>query len=185
MSLDYSKLAKEVELKDGTRVLLRPEVPSDLEMVWEMHSTLSRKSLRFLPAPFTREKVEGWLRNLNYEHILPVLVVLKVGGRERVVGASTLMFFQDEANRHKAEFGITVHDDYQNLGLGTIMTEEMINIARRKGLKKVCLSVVSENRRAIKVYERCGLKVEGLMVKEHYNVHTGEYGDDYRMALLL
>lgn len=78
-----------------------------------------------------------------------------------------------------------MHDDYQNLGLGTTMTRHLIEIARAKGLKKISLTVVTENRRAIRVYEKCGFKVEGRLEKDHYNYVTGDYGDDYIMALLL
>lgn len=34
------KWTKEVQLKDGTKVLLMPEVKKDLEMLWEIYSTL-------------------------------------------------------------------------------------------------------------------------------------------------
>lgn len=78
-----------------------------------------------------------------------------------------------------------MHDDYQNRGLGTSMTKHMIEIARSKALKKIYLTVVTENRRAIRVYETCGFKIEGKLEKDHYNYMTGEYGDDYIMALLL
>lgn len=50
---------KRVRLKDGISVLLRPELSTDLEMLWEMFSTLSDESLRFLPKPFPRERVES------------------------------------------------------------------------------------------------------------------------------
>jgi hypothetical protein len=47
---------REVTLRDGAKVLLRPEVASGLEMVWEMQSTLSRESRRFLASGFTRDQ---------------------------------------------------------------------------------------------------------------------------------
>jgi len=180
-----SRWIKKVKLKDGRMILLRPEVASDLEMLWEMYSTLSEESLRFLPAPFTRDLVEGWVRNLNFDYVLPILAICEVDGKERIVGAATLQFFHDNVNKHKAEFGIAIHDDFQNLGLGTLLTLDMVEIARRKGLKKVCLNVVLGNNRAMKVYERCGFKVEGLMLMNHFNVHTNAYGNDYSMAILL
>ncbi len=177
---------KRLELRGGREVLLRPETAPDLEMIWEMYSTLSEESLRHLPIPFTRERVESWIESLDYDRVLPILAVVKEDDEtERVVAGATLSFSPIQAFRHKAEFGITVHDDYQNLGLGTAMTRHMIEIARVKGLKKISLTVVTENCRAIRVYEKCGFKVEGRLEKDHYNYVTGDYGDDYIMALLL
>ena len=40
-----------VTLKDGTVVTLRPEEAGDLELTWEMFSTLSEGTLEFLLQP--------------------------------------------------------------------------------------------------------------------------------------
>jgi len=176
---------KEVTLRDGTMVLLRLEVASDIEMVWGMDSTLSRESLRFLPSGFTREMVEGWLKNIDYEAILPIVAVVDEPQGERIVGSATLTFSKHPVFRHRAEFGINVHDDYQNRGLGTLLTKHIIEIARVKGIRKIMLMVVTENERAIRVYRNCGFEVEGRLRMEHYHTLTGEYGDDYRMAIIL
>jgi N-acetylglutamate synthase-like GNAT family acetyltransferase len=49
----------------------------------------------------------------------------------------SLSFHSLEAIRHKAELGVTVHDDYQSQGLGTTMIKHLLEIAQQKGLKKV------------------------------------------------
>ena len=113
------------------------------------------------------------------------MAIVEEGLEERIVATAALAFSQTEAFKHKAEFGITVHDDYQDRGLGTAMTKHMIEIARSRGLKKISLTVVTENSRAIRVYEKCGFRIEGRLEKDHYNYVTGEYGDDYVMALFL
>lgn len=174
---------KSVVLRAGLRVFLRPELSNDTEMLWDMFSTLSKASLDNLVEPFTRERVEGWTSNINYHRALPILALVKAGNKEKVVGSATLSFHLTEANRHKAELGITVHDDYQNLGLGTIMINHLLDIARKKGLKKVYLLVNADNSRAIHVYEKCGFKIEARLEKEHSR--EGRLEDDYRMAIFL
>lgn len=60
--------------------------------------------------------------------------------KRRIVASVTLQFFLNfPAFKHKANFGITVHDDYQNKGLGTSLTRHMLEIAKRMGLRKVSL----------------------------------------------
>lgn len=68
---------KRVKLKDRRVVLLRPELETDLEMLWEMYSTLSKETLRFLSIPITRERVESWIESLDYDRVLPILAVVK------------------------------------------------------------------------------------------------------------
>jgi len=177
--------AKKITLKDGTVVTLRPEGQGDLEPVWMMFSTLSDGSLQFLPIRFSRERVEGWFKEINYEKTLPILGTVKDDAGERVVAASSLTFSPMEHNRHIASFGITVHDDYQGRGLGKKLTEHMIEIARAKGLKKVTLEVVAHNQRAINLYLQHGFNIEGSHEMGHWNYILKRYGDDHTMGLIL
>ena len=174
---------KEITLKNGTLVLLRPEMPTDTEMLWEMFSTLSKASLDNLVEPFTRGRIEGWTSCIDYGKNLPILAMVKEKKGKRVVGTASLSFYSSEANKHKSELGITVHDDYQNLGLGTIMIGHLLDIARKKDLKKVFLLVNTINSRAIHVYEKCGFKIEAKLEKE-YSLR-GKLRDDYRMTIFL
>lgn len=172
---------KEVLLEDGTRAFLRPELLTDTEMLWEMFSTLSKASLDNLVEPFTRERIEGWTSNIDYSKNLPILALVEE--KKRVIGSASLSFYSSEANRHKAELGITIHDDYQGLGLGTVMISHLLGIASKKGLRKVFLLVNTTSSRAIHVYQKCGFKIEARLEKEHSL--EGELRDDYRMAIFL
>ena len=86
-----------------------------------------------------------------------------------------------ELYSHRAEFGITVHDDYQNMGLGTTLSRYMLEIACERGIKKVDLMVVAHNERAIRVYEKLGFVKEGHFKMNHFNHVLNEY----KMGLLL
>lgn len=174
---------KEIILKNGVRVLLRPELAIDTEMLWEMFSTLSKASLENLVLPFNRERIEGWTSNIDYDKVLPILALIKEGKRQRVVGSASLHFRSAAVLKHKAELGITVHDDYQNMGLGTAMINHLLGIAREKELKKVYLLVNTENARAIHLYEKCGFKTEARLRMEYY--YNGRFRDEYRMAVFL
>jgi len=180
----YSKeWEKEIVLKNGVHVFLRPELATDTEMLWTMFSTLSKASLENLVLPFTRERIEGWTSNLDYGKVLPILALIREGTGQRIVGSASLHFRSDAALKHRAELGITVHDDYQDKGLGTAMINHLLEIAHKKGLKKLFLRVNTENARAIHVYEKCGFEIEARLRMERYQ--NGRFGDEYRMAIFL
>ena len=178
-----SRWTKNAVLKSGVEVFLRPEWSDDTEMLWEMFSTLSKESLEYLIHPFTRERIEGWTGNINYSKHLPMLALIQESDKERIIGTASLSFHSRESVRHKAELGVTVHDDYQNQGLGTIMVRHLLEIAEEKRLKKIFLRVGTKNRRAIHVYEKCGFRIEAKLEKEDYV--EGHFKDDYRMAFFL
>ena len=179
-------MEKFVTLRDDTEVLFRPSTSQDFEMVWDMFSTLSEESLRFLPHPFIKEEIEYMFHNINYEELLPIVAVVEeTGSRLRIVAVATLGFQQGVARRHRAEFDIVVHDDYQGRGLGTMLTQYMIDLARERGLSKVYLKTSTQNLGAIHVYEKLGFRIEGRLVMEHYHHLRQEFGDDFRMAVFL
>ena len=177
--------SKEVTLNDGTKVTLVPEVELLLEPTWEMFSSLSDETIEFLPIPFTRERVEGWFNDIDFKKNLPILGIVEQNDSIRVIASANLSFFDMKLYKHRAVFGVTVHDDYQDKGLGTILTQYMIDIARSKGLKKVDLMVVAHNARAIRVYEKLGFEVEGHIRMNHYNHILDEYCDENMMGLVL
>lgn len=178
-----SDWTKKLVLESGIKVFLRPEHFNDTEMLWDMFSTLSKESLRFLVHQFTKERIENWTKYIDYEKSLPILALIQEEDRERVIGSASLHFHSLEAVKHKAELGITVHDDYQNRGLGKQMIEHLLEIAHLKGLKKIYLRVDTENIRAIHVYEKCGFKIEAKLEKEDFV--NGQFRDDYQMAIFL
>ena len=169
--------------KNGKKVDFRPNQSGDTEMLWKMFSRLSEKSLSNLAPPFTRKRIESWTSNINYDEVLTIVAVIKEKIEQRIVGSASLKFNPQETSKHKAEFSITVHDDYQNMGLGTAMLKHMLNIARKKKLRKVWLLVSTDNDRAIHVYKKAGFEIEAKLCKERFI--KGKYRDEYRMALLL
>lgn len=169
--------------KNGKKIVFRPEKSSDTEMLWAMFSTLSDESLSYLIPPFNRERIESWTKNIDYEKGLAIVAVIKEKNKERIIASASLQFNPQEALQHKAELGITVHDNYQNLGIGTVLLNHMLNIARKKQLRKISLIVDIDNTRAIHLYTKTGFTIEGKLRQDIYI--KGDYKDTYKMAILL
>ena len=169
--------------KNGMKVEFRPKQSSDTEMLWNMFSTLSEDSVSNLIPPFTRERIEGWTSNIDYDEVLAIVAVIKEKNEQRIVGSASLKFNPNEHSKHKAELGITVHDEYQNMGIGTALVKHLLNIARMKKLIQVWLQVNTDNDIAVHIYKEAGFQIEGKLCKERYI--KGKYRDEYRMAILL
>jgi putative acetyltransferase len=169
--------------KNGKLLLFRPKESSDTEMLWEMFSTLSEASISNMVPPFTRERIEGWTRNINFDDVLTIVAVAEERGKQRIVGSASLKFYPQEVCKHKAEFSVAVHDDYQNVGVGTAMLNHFLGIARKKKLTKIFLTVNTSNLRAIHVYRKAGFQIEGIL-RDEIRLN-GRYLNEYRMALFL
>jgi putative acetyltransferase len=169
--------------KSGERVCFRPEQSGDTDMLWEMFSTLSERSLSNLAPPFTKERIERWTSNIDYDKILTVVAVVEENGEQRIVGSASLSIIQREISKHTAELGIAVHDNFQNMGMGTALLKHLLDIARMKKLRKIWLLVNTDNDRAVHIYKKAGFEIEGKLRNERY--YRGRYGDEYRMAIFL
>lgn len=65
-----------------------------------------------------------------------------------------------------AEFAICLRRKAQGRGLAHEATREILRLAfEQYGLEKVYLNVLSENKKAINLYERCGFTCEGIFRK--------------------
>jgi RimJ/RimL family protein N-acetyltransferase len=83
-----------------------------------------------------------------------------------------------------AEVGIFIGDkDFLGKGYGTDAMQTLISfIFNEMNINKIKLKVFSFNKPAIKSYEKCGFKVEGVLRQEIYR--DGSYHDDIVMGLL-
>ena len=98
----------------------------------------------------------------------------------RVVG-SLVLHRRNRRMSHVGNIGMGVHDDYQDQGIGTALMEAVIDLADNwLNLKRVELSVYTDNARAIHLYEKFGFVIEGT--RRAFAYREGEYADVYSMA---
>jgi RimJ/RimL family protein N-acetyltransferase len=86
--------------------------------------------------------------------------------------------------RHCGEFGISVHQEYWGLGIGSMMLDALIDWATNTQIvTKINLRVRTDNDRAISLYERKGFVNEGTIRREIFI--DGQYFDHHWMGLEL
>ncbi len=64
------------------------------------------------------------------------------------------------------------------------MMKESLSLARKMGLHRVGLSVVADNKPAIRVYEKVGFQNEGVR-KDSYHAEDGQYHDMVEIGIIL
>jgi len=86
---------------------------------------------------------------------------------DRIVGWSFLWNLRSDV----PTFGLGIADDWQGRGLGRMLMDRALASARELGLSKILLTVVQDNTKARKMYER-----RGFVKKEEF---VGEDGLPY------
>jgi putative acetyltransferase len=101
----------------------------------------------------------------------------------RVVGTITLQQNQSPRRRDVASFGMAVHDEYQQRGVGSALIAAMIELADGwLGVRRIELEVWADNAAAIHLYEKFGFVIEGTARQHAWR--AGKLVDAHYMARL-
>lgn len=116
------------------------------------------------------------------------MIVGEVNGR--IVAEGTIRRMSPTRLRHIAHIGLSVHPEFQELGLGRAVMHGLLEWARTirdpsmPDISRVDLAVFADNVRAVRLYESLGFVREGVR-RNFIRYEDGRYEDDLIMALLL
>ncbi len=154
------KYVKTILLKDNREAILRPIRPEDEPMEAEMFKRLSDQSLYFRFFGFVPKVTHEFLTRLtqiDYDREMALIVEITEDGKKHMAGVVRIIA---DGWGETAEFAILVADPWQNQGLGSLMTDYMLEIARDKGIKKVNASVLRNNSHMIRMFKDRGFTLE-------------------------
>lgn len=124
-------------LRDQTRILIRPLVPEDRAAEKAFIEGLSEQARRYRFLGQVRSPSESLLRQLtelDYVHQVAFAAVVNDDLHDRIVGVSR---FSTDASGRSCECAVTVTDDWQNKGLGTVLMRHLIAVARSLGIERM------------------------------------------------
>ena len=139
-------------LRDGTAVHLRAIRPDDKERLRIAFERLSPRSvyLRFFhPVAALAPDVLRQLTELNFRDHVGLILSVEDETGERLVAVAR--FVRVAGHRDRAEFAITVADDYQNRGAGTLLLQRLVDIARAGGVRELVAEVLEDNREMLEL----------------------------------
>jgi GNAT superfamily N-acetyltransferase len=147
----------EVAILDGTRVRLRPIVPDDKPLLLEGFRRLSPESRyrRFLsPVQELTEPELARLTEIDYvDHFAWLALNLDEAGTPGM-GVARYVRLPDDPD--VAEAAVTVIDDYQGRGLGTLLLEALGAVALKNGIRRFRGYALETNRPMREVLEGVG-----------------------------
>jgi len=174
---------KIVTLKNGLEVIIKSPIAGEGADLLACVKDVMVNSRHLLTTPeeftYTIEQ-EDQLIQQYLDHPDFIMITPRVG--DRIVG---MMDFRVKAQlriRHQGEFGMSVHPEYQGLGIGRYMLDALIEWATENPrIETLRLSVHARNTQAIELYQKCGFVVEGREVRG-VKFANGVYDDVVRMA---
>jgi RimJ/RimL family protein N-acetyltransferase len=163
-------------------VRVRRSVPADAPAIVEAIESICAEGIYFQTDTFVPDR--HWETVLHRPESAPHLLLAVAEYNKEIIGTVRLFSsMSDSKDRHVAELGIFVLDPHRERGVGRRLLAYALDWAANQGLKKITLSVFSDNTRAIRLYKSVGFTLEGTR-KMQYNVR-GVYVDEILMAKFL
>lgn len=150
-------LAFRALLNDGRRVRIRPVVAADRRRLAAGLERLSARSRYLRFHAHVNRLSEAKLRYLSEvdfkEHVAWAALAVDEPGAP---GVGVARFVRDPAQPASAEFAITVLDEWQGIGLGSLLLRTLMGSAAQRGIERLVAPVLLENEAGLRMIERLG-----------------------------
>ncbi len=153
------KYVKQVALKDGTTVTLRPIKPEDEPLWMKLLASCSKESiyLRFRYFfQWASHDVAARYCYIDYDREIAIVAEINDEAGRKLIGVGRLIADPDHES---VEYAILIADAWQQKELGRFLTEYCLEIAHKWNLRKVVAVTTTDNRPMISVFQKLGFEV--------------------------
>lgn len=170
---------------NGHELILRNAREDEAEMLRTYFKTVCGESRFLIKEPeevnLTLEEEQAFIRRQNESDRHLMLLGFLDGD---YVGNCSFNGNASSRFRHRATVGIALYQKYAGLGIGKIMLEKLIEVAKETGFEQLELEVVADNQRAIALYTKMGFRIYGTYPR-NMKYKDGTYADAYWMMRAL
>ena len=161
-------------LTDGTTVEIRPARPDDFEAVRDMHANMSPENLYLRFFSVSRVAAEREAQRICREPAPGRAALLAVLDGQ-VIGCGS---YEVVNSSESAEVAMSVADDMHNRGIGTLLLEHLISLARSRGVRTFVAETLTENALMLQVFANAGLRAHRTLEDGVYDLRFPLPGGD-------
>ncbi|OEU83903.1 MAG: hypothetical protein BA865_04550 [Desulfobacterales bacterium S5133MH4] len=165
--MDFSQFQKTATLKDGSVVTIRAIQPEDKSMLSDAFYELDKESRYTRFFGFKEQVSDEELKRateVDFDNQIALVVTTTADGKEIIIAGGRYFLLTDQsAGPLRAEIAFTVEEDYQGQGLAGRLFEQLVDIARSKGVSTFEAEVLPQNKAMLAVFAGRGLPMKKTM----------------------
>jgi acetyltransferase len=145
-------------VKDGLGVFIRPIKPEDGPAFLELFHTLSPTSVYyrfFSPLKNLSPSMLARFTQIDYDREVALVALKENGSKERMLGVARVI---SDPDGKKAEFAIMLGDPWQGKGIGAMLLEKCLRIAKERRIETVVGIVLRENTQMLALGRKLGFE---------------------------
>lgn len=153
------KYVQETTLENGIPALIRPILPEDEPLIYNLFTTLSEETIAFRfnqrLTDMSHERLARYCQ-LDYERELAFVALIRESPeQERIIADVRMLKMLD---LETAELAILVADEWQGHGIGTMLIDYCIRIARELEIRTILMEILRTNARMLHVAKVSGFE---------------------------
>lgn len=144
---------REMTLRDGARVRIRPVLPEDEPRLVALYGRLSPRTAHQRFFTVWKRLPSGWAHyfaNVDYRRRLALVAERDLDWRPELIGVARY----DASAEDTAEVAIVVQDYWQGKGLGRLLLEELLRAGEANGIRRFSADVLADNDRVLRMLPR-------------------------------
>jgi GNAT superfamily N-acetyltransferase len=142
------------------QILLRPMNASDEAALISFFRRIPVNERQLFREDVTRPSViQGWIRNLDYGRILPILAFQG----PRIVADATLHRDQGGWARHLGKVRLTLDPEFRRQGLARLLMQEFIDLAKPLGIAVLEAEILDVQKKAAALFEDMGFQRDATL----------------------
>ena len=144
--------------RDGGVVAIRAIRPDDTGRLCEHFRNLSPTSAYFRffsPKRRVSARELAGLTDIDFRRKVTLVATVRIMGAARIIGLA--QYVVDDDRRQRAQLACSVVDEYQGRGIGTLLMEHMLGIARANGIVEFAADVLGDNHTMLGLLTKNGL----------------------------
>jgi len=148
------ELERELILKDGSTVRIRPIRADDATRLQDLYNRLSRHTAYQRFFTIMKRLPPDWakmLANVDYHRRLALVAEARAGTELELIGVGR---YEPTDEKDTVEVAFVVQDGWQNRGLGTILFSNILQAAAARSFRRFRAYVLADNQRMLDLITR-------------------------------
>ena len=151
---------KKLTLKNRKTVVVRPLDHRDSAELHAFFMGLPEEDRLFLRHDVRDpELMRQWAEGIDPSRVIPLIAE----DSGKIIADGTLHMTEYGWTRHIGGIRLVIARTHRHLGLGGLMTRELVELAEKRGLEKLQAHVVEEDIGAVKMFEAVGFKMAAVL----------------------
>ena len=153
-------LVKNIQLNDGTDIIVRPIRPEDAEIEAKFVRELSKEAKYFRFMNSIHELSQEMLvrfTQIDYHNEMALIAVRQGDNGDDQIGVAR---YTTNVDRKSCEFALVVSDQWRGRGIAHILMRNLMEVARNRELEIMEGQVLSENKRMLELMNTLNFEIE-------------------------